>query len=40
MRQQSTRMDEERNDSRVIVDSLRQYQSNEKRNQAPVVRSI
>lgn len=40
IRQQSNRMDDERNDSRVIVDSLRQYQSNEKRNQGQLVQFI
>lgn len=39
IRQQPNRTDDERNDNRVIVDSVRQYQSNEKRNQGQLVKS-
>lgn len=40
MKQQSNRTDEEQNVNRFNVNSLRQLQSNDKRNQGPIVRNI
>jgi hypothetical protein len=40
IKQKSNRMDDDRIDNRVIVDSLRQYQTNEKQNQGQLVKKI
>jgi hypothetical protein len=39
MKQQANRMDDDRIDNRVIVNSLREFHSNDKRNQGAMVKN-